>query len=169
MSQSSTNSSGLSLPSDGPSPRPSLYDASISTVEFMPQLFADIHAPVQPGNYPVVTLTYGGGYSALSRTQLSPLAEYLASRGVVAINADYQPLSKGRHLLDLLHEVVCIASAAPLLAQPHLTYPAGPVWMLAFLPGLTSWPWRPSREISFLNLALKNQRDCRHDRLGWAL
>ena len=135
MSQSSTNSSGLSLPSDGSSPRPSLYDASISTVEFMPQLFADIHAPVQPGNYPVVTLTYGGGYSALSRTQLSPLAEYLASRGVVAINADYQPLSKGRHLLDLLHEVVCIASAAPLLAQPHLTYPAGPVWMLGFSSG----------------------------------
>ena len=135
MSQSSTNSSGLILPSDGPSPRPSFYVASVSTVEFMPQLFADIHAPVQPGNYPVVTLTYGGGYSALSRTQLSPLAEYLASRGVVAINADYQPLSKGRHLLALLHEVACIAAAAPLLAQPHLAYPAGPVWMLGFSAG----------------------------------
>ena len=101
----------------------------------MEGLHADVHAPKKPGPYPLVTLTYGGGWSSGNRTQMSPLADYLASSGMVAINADYLPLSEERHLLHLVQEVACIAAAAPTLAQPYLTGPAGPVWMLGFSAG----------------------------------
>ncbi len=110
-------------------------ETSVSTVEFIPGLYADIHAPPRPGPYPVVTLSYGGGWSSGSRTQLSPLARYLAASGIVAVNADYHHLSADRHILHLVQEVACVAAAAPLLAQPHLTVKAGPVWMLGFSSG----------------------------------
>lgn len=104
-------------------------------MEFIPDVYADVHAPTRPGSYPVVTLSYGGGWSSGNRAQLSPLADYLASSGIVAINGDYRHLSGERHIFHLVQEVACLAAAAPLLAQPHLTTRAGAVWMLGFSSG----------------------------------
>ena len=119
-------------------------ETSKVTVEFMPGLYADVHAPTQQGPYPVVTVSYGGGWSTGNRTHLSPLASYLASSGVVAINGDYRHLSGERHILHMVQEVACLAATAPLLAQPYLTTRAGPVWMLGlFLRGPFGLPGCP--------------------------
>ena len=101
----------------------------------MPGLQADIHAPVRPGNYPVIALVYGGGWTLGDRTQLSGLAGYLASAGMVVINGEHRTLLWGRQLPDMVGEVNCLAAAAPHLAAPHLTRPAGPVWLLGFSSG----------------------------------
>ena len=114
---------------------PSVHEISISTVEFMPGLYADIHAPVQPGGYPVVTLTFGGSWTIADRTQLSRMASHLAARGVVAINAEHRALSRNGRIPSMVEEVACLAAGAPRLAQPHLTEPAGPVWLLGFSSG----------------------------------
>lgn len=60
----------------------------------MPGLYADVHAPTQPGEYPVVTLTFRRGWSIGDRTQLLELARHLASRGVVAINGEHRTLMR---------------------------------------------------------------------------
>ncbi len=101
----------------------------------MPGLYADIHAPVQPGGYPVVTLTFGGSWTIADRTQLSRMASHLAARGVVAINAEHRALSRNGRIPSMVEEVACLAARAPRLAQPHLTEPAGPVWLLGFSSG----------------------------------
>ena len=101
----------------------------------MPGLYADIHAPDRPGRYPVVTLSFGKGWTIGDRTQLSGLASDLASRGMVAINGDYRSLSSNGRIPSMVEEVACLAAAAPQLAQPHLTEPAGPVWLLGYSSG----------------------------------
>ncbi len=101
----------------------------------MPGLYADVHAPTQPGNYPVITLTFGRGWSIGDRTQLSELSHYLASRGVVAINGEHRTLLRLRRLSSMAGEVACLAAAAPHLAADHLTLPAPPVWLLGYSSG----------------------------------
>ncbi len=101
----------------------------------MPGLYADIHAPDRPGRYPVVTLSFGKGWVIGDRTQLSDLATHLASRGMVAINGDYRALSSNGRVPAMVEEVACLAAAAPQLAQPYLTEPPGPVWLLGYSSG----------------------------------
>ena len=146
---------------------PAVHETTTSTMEFMPGLYADIHAPILPGPYPVITLTHGGGWISGNRTQLTSLAEYLAAWGMVAINADYRPLSAERHILPLVQEVACLGAAAPLLAQPHLTEKVGPVWMLGYSSGahltalaslsndILPWscPHEPSQIVGMVGLA----------------
>lgn len=112
-----------------------VYDVTVATVEFMPGLVADIHAPDQPGNYPVVTLTFGRGWSIGDRSQLTALAHYLASQGMVAVNGEYRTLLRRGRLSTMAEEVACLAAAAPEVAKPHLTGPAGPVWLLGYSAG----------------------------------
>lgn len=114
---------------------PAVHEVSVTTVEFMPGLDADIHYPVPPGNYPVVALVFGGGWTVGDHTQLSALADYLASRGTVAVNGDHRTLLRGRRLPDMVGEVACLAAAAPHLAAPYLTGPPGPVWLLGYSSG----------------------------------
>lgn len=101
----------------------------------MPGLYADIHAPTQPGEYPVITLTFGRGWSIGDRTQLSELSHYLASRGMVAVNGEYRTLFQISGLSSMAGEVACLAAAAPQLAAEHLTTPAAPVWLLGYSSG----------------------------------
>lgn len=112
-----------------------VYDVTVSTVEFMPGLVADVHAPTQPGDYPVVTLTFGRGWSIGDRSQLTALAQYLASRGMVAVNGEYRTLLRGGRLSTMAEEVACLAAAAPEIARPHLRGPAAPVWLLGYSAG----------------------------------
>ncbi|MDE0673637.1 MAG: prolyl oligopeptidase family serine peptidase [bacterium] len=108
---------------------------TVSTVEFMPGLYADVHAPTRPGDYPVITLTFGRGWSIGDRTQLSELARYLASRGMVAVNGEHRTLLRLSRLTSMAGEVMCLAAAAPNLAADHLTRPAPPVWLLGYSSG----------------------------------
>lgn len=117
------------------SERPSLHQVAVSTVEFMPGLVADVHAPTMPGDYQVVTLTFGRGWSIGDRRQMSALADFLASGGIVAINGEYRTLARGGRLSSMAGEVSCLAAAAPQLSAPHLTRPAGPVWLLGYSAG----------------------------------
>ena len=104
-------------------------------MEFMPGLYADVHAPTQPGDYPVITLTFGRGWSIGDRTQLSDLSHYLASRGVVAVNGEHRTLLRLSRLSSMAGEVACLAAAAPHLAADHLTRPDSPVWLLGYSSG----------------------------------
>ncbi|MDE0601862.1 MAG: prolyl oligopeptidase family serine peptidase [bacterium] len=101
----------------------------------MPGLYADVHAPTQPGDYPVITLTFGRGWSIGDRTQLSDLSHYLASRGVVAVNGEHRTLLRLSRLSSMAGEVACLAAAAPHLAADHLTRPDSPVWLLGYSSG----------------------------------
>ena len=101
----------------------------------MPGLQADIHAPTQPGDYPVITLTFGRGWSIGDRTQLSELARYLASRGMVAVNGEHRTFLRLNRLSSMAGEVACLAAAAPNLAAGHLTRPGSPVWLLGYSSG----------------------------------
>lgn len=101
----------------------------------MPGLVADVHAPTRPGNYPVVTLTFGRGWSIGDRSQLTALAHYLASQGMVAVNGEYRTLLRRGSLSNMAGEVACLAAAAPDVARPHLSGPAGPVWLLGYSSG----------------------------------
>lgn len=112
-----------------------VHDVTVSTVEFMPGLVADIHAPTQPGNYPVVTLTFGRGWSIGDRSQMTALSHYLASQGMVAVNGEYRTLLRNGSLSTMAEEVACLAAAAPQLAKPHLTGSAAPVWLLGYSSG----------------------------------
>ena len=114
---------------------PPVHQITVDTVEFMPGLHADIHAPVQPGSYPVVILAFGGGWTLGDRTQLTRLARFLAAAGVVAVNGEHRTLLDNRRMADMVEEVGCLAAAAPHLAAPYLTEPPGPVWLLGFSSG----------------------------------
>ncbi len=114
---------------------PGVREISVTSVEFMPGLDAEIHAPVEPGPYPVITLTFGRGWSLSDPGQLSALASYLAARGVVAINGDHRPLDRGGLVPSMVGEVACLTAAAPELARPHLTQPAEQIWMIGFSSG----------------------------------
>ena len=113
----------------------STHPVSVTTVEFMPGLRADVHAPAPPGNYPVVALVFGGGWAVGDRTRLSPLAHKLASTGMVVVNGEHRTLLGGRRLPAMLGEMDCLAAAAPHLAAPHLSGPAAPVWLMGFSSG----------------------------------
>ena len=112
-----------------------VHDVTVSRVEFMPGLTADVHAPIRPGDYPVVTLTFGRGWSIGDRSQLTTLSHYLASQGMVAVNGEYRTLLRNGSLSTMAEEVACLAAAAPEVAKPHLTGPAGPVWLLGYSSG----------------------------------
>ena len=101
----------------------------------MPGLYADVHAPTEPGEYPVGTLTFGRGWSIGDRAQLSELSHYLASRGMVAVNGEHRTLLQISGLSSMADEVACLAAAAPQLAAGHLTQPASPVWLLGYSSG----------------------------------
>jgi acetyl esterase/lipase len=114
---------------------PRIYEVTVSTVEFMPGLKADVHAPSTPGNFPVVTLTFGRGWSIGDRSQMTALSHFLASRGVVAVNGEYRTLLRNGRLPSMVEEVACLAAAAPEIAKPHLTGPSDPVWLLGYSAG----------------------------------
>ena len=122
-------------PGPGPVTAEAVHEVSVSTVEFMPGLYADVHAPTQPGDYPVVTLTFGRGWSIGDRSQLSALAHYLASRGVVAVNGEHRTLLRLGRFSSMAGEVACLAAAAPHLAADHLSGSAPPVWLLGYSSG----------------------------------
>lgn len=111
------------------------HEVTVSTVEFMPGLVADVHAPAQPGDYPVVTLTFGRGWTLGHRSQLTALSDFLASRGIVAINGEYHTLLWNGTMPSMAAEVACLAAAASQLAAPYLTTSAGPVWLLGYSAG----------------------------------
>lgn len=112
-----------------------VHDVTVSTVEFMPGLVADIHAPTQVGAYPVVALVFGRGWSIGDRSQLTALAGYLASQGIVAVNGEYRTLLRNGSIPSMAAEVACLAAASGHLARPHLSGPAGPVWLLGYSAG----------------------------------
>lgn len=101
----------------------------------MPGLTADIHAPTQTGDYPVVALVFGRGWSIGDRGQLTALSSYLASHGMVAVNGEYRTLLRNGRIPSMTAEVACLAAAAGHIAKPHLTGPAGPVWLLGYSAG----------------------------------
>ena len=101
----------------------------------MPGLKADIHAPTQTGDYPVVALVFGRGWSIGDRSQLTALSSYLASQGMVAVNAEYRTLLRNGRIPSMAAEVACLAASAGQFAQPYLSVPAGPVWLLGYSAG----------------------------------
>jgi len=83
----------------------------------------------------VIALIFGSGWTLGDRTQLSALADHLASAGMVVINGEHRTLLHGARIPDMLEEVACLAAAAPYWAESHLTGGAGPVWLLGFSSG----------------------------------
>lgn len=93
--------------------RPKLTSATIRTDDVVfkttPQGKLTLHTFYPAGwketdRRPVIVLFFGGGWKNGSYLQFVPLAEYLASRGLVAISADYRIASKHKTTPDVAVE-----------------------------------------------------------------
>lgn len=93
--------------------RPKLTDAKVQTADHVfkktPQGELTLHG-FFPADWkatdkrPVVVLFFGGGWKNGTFTQFVPQAEYFASRGIVALSADYRIESKHRTTPDVAVE-----------------------------------------------------------------
>lgn len=62
----------------------------ISTADYLPGLGADLFMPDHVTRAPLVVLVPGGGWTDADRTGLRPLADRLASDGIVAVTVTYR-------------------------------------------------------------------------------
>jgi acetyl esterase/lipase len=60
------------------------------------QLLADVYVPDEPGPHPGFVMYHGGAFSKGTRTSYAPWGRFLASRGYVALSADYRLAEPGR-------------------------------------------------------------------------
>lgn len=65
----------------------------VSTEDYLPGLGADLFVPDQAHSAPLVVLVPGGGWENADRSGLRPLADRLASNGIVAVTATYRAAS----------------------------------------------------------------------------
>jgi acetyl esterase/lipase len=59
------------------------------------ELFADAYVPGAAGPRPGFVLLHGGAFTKGTRTSYAPWSRYLATRGYVALTADYRLATQG--------------------------------------------------------------------------
>ena len=99
----------VSLASAQPKERPKLTDTKVLTAEHVykktPEGELTLHC-FMPADWkatdkrPVIVFFFGGGWKNGAYTQFVPQSEYFASRGIVAISADYRILNKHKTAPD---------------------------------------------------------------------
>lgn len=104
-----------------------------STEVYRDDLEVAVHAPPKMGSWPTVLLLHGGGWVAGERAMMTPLAEGLAERGVVAFNASYRTVSLGGRFPDMVDDVACALSYAAAAAGRFTT--AAGVWVVGYSAG----------------------------------
>ena len=106
----------------------------VATVEVWQGLEADVHAPPGAGSHPVAVLLHGGGWFGGDRRHMAELADYLAERGVVAVNAGYRTLSLGGGFPATFDDVACALRAAAAVTGDYTDTPS-PVAIVGYSAG----------------------------------
>jgi acetyl esterase/lipase len=83
------------------------------TVDYLPHLAADVFLPDPvPAAAPVVVLVPGGAWRSADRSGLGPLADSLAARGMVVVNATYRAADAGVRFPVPVQDIVCAVDFA---------------------------------------------------------
>ena len=88
--------------------------ASLSTHEYRAGVEAEVYLPegVPPGPVPVAVTVPGGSWATADRTRLAPLAEALASEGILVVNASYRTTTDHVLYPVPVQDVACAVSFA---------------------------------------------------------
>lgn len=89
----------------------------VSTEDYLPGLGADLFVPDQVHRAPVVLLVPGGGWTTADRSGLRPLADRLASSGIVAVTATYRAASDHVRFPVPLADIDCAVNYAAARAR----------------------------------------------------
>ena len=103
--------------SDAPSPPPPPTPHLATTRDYLPGLAADVYLPTGATSAVVVVLVPGGAWQTADRTGLTPLAEYLAGAGVVAVNTTHRAVADDGRFPGPVQEVTCSVDFAVQQAQ----------------------------------------------------
>jgi acetyl esterase/lipase len=79
----------------------------VSRFEYHPGIAADLYLPVGGGALPVVMMVPGGAWLTADRSGLSPLAEYLAEKGMAVVNARVRAAVDGVTYPVPVEDVLC--------------------------------------------------------------
>lgn len=107
----------------GPLPEELIYDHFVGTFEFTDGLELDVHAPDEPGPWPVVVTVHGGGWYVGDRLSMGQLADGLAARDAVVFNISYHTITDGGGFPGTVDEVACAVSYARAHAGEYTTTP----------------------------------------------
>jgi acetyl esterase/lipase len=84
------------------------YERLVRTQEYLPGVAADVFLPATARDHaPVVILVPGGSWRSANRSGLAPLAESLAERGMVVVNATYRAVDSGARFPEPVADIVC--------------------------------------------------------------
>jgi acetyl esterase/lipase len=88
--------------------------AGRSTHEYRAGVEAEVYLPegAPPGPVPVVVTVPGGSWATADRTRLAPLAEALASEGILVVNASYRAMTDHVLYPVPVQDVACAVSFA---------------------------------------------------------
>lgn len=101
-------------------------------IDFVAGLPVEVYGPRQPGDYPVVVMLHGGGWFGGSPASMEPLANSLASAGIVVFNATYRTSSGGYP--ESFDDVACDIRFA-LSKAPEYTTSTRPLTVVAHSAG----------------------------------
>ena len=110
------------------------------TSDYLPGVAADLYLPSTPGSArkpvaaPVVVLVPGGGWQTADRLGLGPLAETLARRGMVVVNATYRAAVDHVLFPQPVADIVCAVDYAADRAR-RAGYRAAPLVVLGHSSG----------------------------------
>lgn len=97
---------------------PPRLDHLSRTTDYLPGVAADVFLPDATGtSAPVVVLVPGGSWRSADRTGLRPLADSLAARGLVVVNATYRAADSGARFPRPVQDIACAVDFAVARAR----------------------------------------------------
>ena len=91
----------------------------VRRIDSVADLPVTVFGPESVGSYPVVVLFHGGGWFGGAPTSTAPLAEFLASKGIVVFNATYRTQTGGYP--ESFDDVACALRYARANADNYTT------------------------------------------------
>ncbi len=101
-------------------------------IDLVAGLPIEIYGPEEVGDYPVVVTLHGGGWFGGSPASMEPLADSLASAGIVVFNSTYRTSAGGYP--ESFDDVACDIRFA-LSKAPEYTTSTGPLTVVAHSAG----------------------------------
>ena len=129
---STTTETSLAPGTSGTEPTITTEPESRIGIDLVGGLPIEVYGPEDVGEYPVVVMLHGGGWFGGSPTSMDPLADYLASAGIVVFNATYR--TSGGGYPESFDDVACDIQFAVSKA-PEYTTSSEPLTVVAHSAG----------------------------------
>lgn len=111
-----------------------IYDTYRATEVFHEGLEADVFAPDEIADLPVIVTVHGGGWYAGDRASMGLLADRLAERGAVVFNISYSTGVRGGMFPGAVDDVACGVAHARATADRYTTTPES-VYLVGYSAG----------------------------------